>query len=163
MGRIGCGANILYNNYLIQRSLWHMMRAVFIYNYAQRVLSFYKPFHDLIRRYIRLYRGPPVPSGQVHLILSNGHFRWQVLQCRQFDGFAGLTWPLIFSYTPAGQNVMQGLLNFGVHFCSQVLRFKMVKWFGCSSRCSVAAIAVKLSLSNFKSPLSRYWAMVIAS
>jgi hypothetical protein len=41
--------------------------------------------------YIRLYRGPPEPSGVVHLILSKGHFRWQVLQWRQFEGFAGFT------------------------------------------------------------------------
>jgi len=41
--------------------------------------------------HIRLYRGPPVPSGQVQRILSKGHFRWQVLQCRQFEGLAGFT------------------------------------------------------------------------
>jgi hypothetical protein len=42
--------------------------------------------------YIVLYRGPPVGSGTVQRILSNGHFRWQVLQCRQFDGLAGFGW-----------------------------------------------------------------------
>jgi len=66
--------------------------------------------------YIRLYLGPPVPSGTVQRILSKGHFLWQVLQCRQFEGFAGFTSPCIDSYTPAGQNVVHGAMNLDMHF-----------------------------------------------
>ena len=46
---------------------------------------------EFVRFYIRLYRGPPPPSGTVQRILSKGHLRWHVLQCRQLDGFAAFT------------------------------------------------------------------------
>ena len=106
------------------------------------------------RFYIRLYRGPPPPSGTVHLILSNGHFLWQLLQWRQLDGLAGFTSSCIVSYTPAGQKVIHGLLSWGVHLVLQMAESRMVRCDGCSSRCSVTAVAVKVSLSNSRLPLS---------
>ncbi len=62
-----------------------------------RMDRFAGAMHASPHGYILLYRGPPPPSGAVQRMLSNGHLRWQVLQCRQFEGLAGLGWSWISS------------------------------------------------------------------
>lgn len=49
---------------------------------VDKLHPFYKDVasYKQLMNYICLYLGPPPPSGTVHLILSNGHFLWQVLQ-----------------------------------------------------------------------------------
>ena len=50
-------------------------------SYSISSVSFWQAFVFIVQmNYICLYLGPPPPSGAVHLILSNGHFLWQVLQ-----------------------------------------------------------------------------------
>ena len=61
-----------------------------------------------------VYLGPPPPSGGTHSIFSKGSFTSQVLQWTQFEKLSftfGLpvTSSVSNSYTPAGQNLTQGL------------------------------------------------------
>jgi len=64
------------------RSIWSI---VFVRKQRTRPNSYVWTY------YMVLYFGPPEGSGQVQRMLLKGHLRWQVLQCRQLEGLAGLT------------------------------------------------------------------------